>query len=116
VTPLPGINTLFFTIMGAIGDTRTPMKLSLLSTTLNFFLDPVLIFWAHLGVLGAALATALSIAASAPYAIYSLATGRQDIKLSLRDLVPERGLEPLSYSRYHSHRWPSNLGVVRASS
>jgi putative MATE family efflux protein len=97
VTPLSGINMLFFTIMGAIGDTRTPMKLSLLSTLLNFSLDPVLIFWAHLGVLGAALATALSIAASALYAIYSLATGRHGIKLSLRDLVPERELVPLVF-------------------
>ncbi|MEB2835792.1 MAG: MATE family efflux transporter, partial [Desulfurococcales archaeon] len=97
VTPLSGINILFFTTMGAIGDTRTPMKLSLFSTLLNFVLDPVLIFWAHLGVLGAALATGLSIAASAGYALYSFATGRHGVRIGLGDLLPDRSLLPLVF-------------------
>lgn len=95
VTPLSGINILFFTSIGALGDTKTPMKLSLLSTILNFVLDPILIFWAHLGVLGAALATAASIAASSSYAIYSFATGRHGLRIGIRDLVPDRRLVPL---------------------
>jgi len=97
VTPLSGINMTFFTAIGATGDTKTPMKVSLMATLINFVLDPVFIFLLGLGVLGAALATAGSIAANAAYAIVSFVTGKHGIKLRLRDIVPEREFLPLIF-------------------
>ena len=97
VTPLSGINITFFTAIGATGDTKTPMKVSLMSTIINFILDPIFIFLLRLGVLGAALATAAAIAANTTYAVISFFTGRHGIKLRLRDLVPEKSLLPLVF-------------------
>ncbi len=81
--------------LGASGDTVTPMKISVAATLLNFALDPVLIFAAGLGVVGAALATLLANVVSGSYAVYSLATGRHGIKVAWGDLAPERGLAGL---------------------
>ncbi len=78
--------------MGAAGDTTTPMRVSVLSTLLNFVLDPVLIFPAGLGVVGAALATLVSNIVAGLYAVHSFATGRHGIRLSAADLLPDRGL------------------------
>ena len=41
-------------------DTVTPLKIALCSNLLNVVLDPMLIFWAKMGVAGAALATTAS--------------------------------------------------------
>jgi putative MATE family efflux protein len=76
--------------LGAAGDTRTPMKISVVATLLNFVLDPVLIFALNLGVLGAALATLFSVMLSGLYAVYSFATGRHGYKITLGDLAPDR--------------------------
>ena len=73
--------------LGAAGDTRTPMKISVAATLLNFVLDPILIFTLHLGVLGAALATLFAAMASGLYAVYSFATGRHGYKITPSDLV-----------------------------
>jgi len=97
VTPLSGINITFFTTIGATGDTKTPMKVSLMSTIINFILDPIFIFLLGLGVLGAALATAAAIAANTTYAVISFFTGKHGIKLRLGDLIPEKSLLPLVF-------------------
>ncbi len=97
VTPLSGINITFFTSIGSTGDTKTPMKVSLMSTIINFVLDPIFIFALKLGVLGAALATAAAIAANTTYALISFFTGRHGIKLKLSDFIPERSLLPLVF-------------------
>ena len=76
--------------IGAAGDTSTPMKVSVVSTLLNFVLDPLLIFPAGLGVVGAALATLISNMVAGLYGAYSFATGRHGIKLGLKDLAPAR--------------------------
>ncbi len=81
--------------LGASGDTVTPMKVSVAATLLNFALDPILIFVAGLGVVGAALATLLANVVSGSYAVYSLATGRHGIKVSREDLAPDRELAGL---------------------
>lgn len=93
--PLTYIYLVFSFALSAAGNTRTPTKVSVASTLFNAVLDPVLIFWAGLGVLGAALATAAAAALSAGYALHSFATGRHGYRLGLRDLVPERRLLPL---------------------
>lgn len=93
--PLTAVNMVFNFAVNYVGDTRTTMWVSLASTLTNLVLDPLLIFWAGLGVLGAALATAASQAVAAGYAVYSFATGRHGIRLGLGDLAPDPGLLPL---------------------
>ena len=55
---------LFASIFRATGDTRTPLKISIVGTLLNIILDPLLIFgigpFPELGVPGAAIATVIS--------------------------------------------------------
>jgi putative MATE family efflux protein len=75
--------------LGAAGDTKTPVKVSVATTLLNFALDPLMIFPLHLGVIGAAAATLLANIAGGLYAAYSLATGRHGFRVGARDLAPE---------------------------
>ncbi len=82
--------------LGAAGDTRTPMKVSVATTLLNFALDPLMIFGMGLGVLGAALATLFSNAIAGVYGLYSLLSGAHGIHVTPRDLAPERGIAALA--------------------
>lgn len=68
------------------GDTVTPMKYSAISVTLNIILDPIFIFTLNLGIKGAAVATVLSRAIFAIYAIYTLFYRKMGIKIKLEDL------------------------------
>ncbi len=86
---------LFNFSMSALGDTKTPMKVSIIATLTNFVLDPILIFWAKLGVMGAALATAVANVLSAFYALFSFFTGRHGVKLSVGSLMPDGEIVPL---------------------
>ena len=52
-------------VFRGLQDTRTPLAVTLAANTLNFCLDPVLIYGLHMGVKGAALATAFAEIASA---------------------------------------------------
>ncbi len=75
--------------LGAAGDTRTPMKVSVATTLLNFILDPLMIFTLGWGVVGAAAATLIANIIAGSYAAYSFATGRHGFKLALSDLAPK---------------------------
>ena len=69
---------IFSALMRGYGNTRTPMRVMLLSVTLNVVLDPILIFgWSplgipQLGVEGAALATLISRAVATAVGLYVL--------------------------------------------
>lgn len=54
------LNVTFRSIMTGEGDTRTPLALQGSGTLLNIVLDPVFIFWADMGISGAAVATVVS--------------------------------------------------------
>lgn len=88
-TPFIYLYLTFNFALGAVGDTMTPMKVSVVATTLNFVLDPMLIFWAGLGVVGAAIATLLSNIATGLYAAHSFSTGRHGLRVRLSDLAPD---------------------------
>ncbi|KAH8057398.1 hypothetical protein JL721_9778 [Aureococcus anophagefferens] len=66
----------FATFRGIL-DVVTPLRVSLVTQSLNLILDPILIFGAKLGVTGAALATAASEVASA--AIYLTLLARRGV-------------------------------------
>ncbi|BAA29666.1 MATE family efflux transporter [Pyrococcus horikoshii] len=76
-------------ILRAVGDTKTPVKVNILTILLNIILDPVFIFGLNYGVLGAALATVISEGTGSVIGGYLLFTGRVSIKLSLEDLSPD---------------------------
>jgi putative MATE family efflux protein len=50
-----------YAVLRAEGDTRRTMYVMALSSVLNIVLDPILIYWAGLGIAGAAWATVISI-------------------------------------------------------
>lgn len=62
--PIHCLNDTMAALFRSVGDTRTPLRIYSVGITLNFLLDPLLIFgpgpFPRMGVLGAALATNLS--------------------------------------------------------
>jgi len=87
---LPFMFTLLFfnATRSSLGDTRTPFKLSSLSSLLNLALDPPLIFGLGpipgLGAVGAALATTISRSVAGGVALYLLLTGRGGLRVRPR--------------------------------
>ncbi|MEB3766032.1 MAG: MATE family efflux transporter, partial [Desulfurococcales archaeon] len=87
--PFTYLYLVFNFALGSAGDTKTPMKVSVATTLLNFVLDPIMIFSMGLGVVGAALATLISNIIAGLYALYSLFTGRHGLKVYSKDLLPD---------------------------
>ncbi|GAB6100734.1 MATE family efflux transporter [Halanaerocella petrolearia] len=83
----------FTSVLRGLGDSKTPMKLMLISTVVNIVLDPILIFgWGpipKLGVEGAALATTLSRTLVAIIGVIILLSGDYGVKLELSNLWPK---------------------------
>ncbi|WP_297552079.1 MATE family efflux transporter [Thermococcus sp.] len=83
----------FSALMRASGDTKTPMKITLLTVFLNIALDPFFIFgWGpfpRLGVEGAALATVMANATGAIIGFYLMFSGKVALKLNLSNLRPD---------------------------
>ena len=81
----------FGTVFRAVGDVWTPTKINVAALTFNAIIDPLFIFgWAGvpaLGVVGAAVATALSNALASVVGIGLLFTGWRHVKLHTRDLL-----------------------------
>ncbi len=70
--PLMFVSSLGNSILRGEGDTKRAMYLMLLSSVLNMILDPIFIFGLNLGVVGAAIATDISITVSAVVIMYWL--------------------------------------------
>ncbi|CAD5243694.1 MATE family efflux transporter [Thermococcus camini] len=83
----------FGALMRAAGDTKTPVKITLLTVMINIILDPLFIFgwlgFPELGVAGAALATVIANVVGAAIGLYLLFTDRVGISLSLESLKPD---------------------------
>lgn len=84
------------TIFRCTHDSKTPMKIMLISAVLNLILDPIFMFKTipgtaipglNLGVFGAALATVTAATISFLYGFIILITGRRDVTISLRGLL-----------------------------
>jgi putative MATE family efflux protein len=78
---------IFSSILRGVGDTKTPSIMMFFSVVLNIILDPLLIFgisiFPEMGVGGAALATIISRAIVAVYALYLIEKGIDDVHLKL---------------------------------
>ncbi|WP_303657562.1 MATE family efflux transporter [Halorussus caseinilyticus] len=85
----------FSALMRGYGDTRTPMRIMLVSVALNVVLDPLLIFgvgpFPHLGIEGAALATIFSRGVASALGLYVLFVTRAGPNVTVESLVPDLG-------------------------
>jgi putative MATE family efflux protein len=79
-----------YAILRAEGDTKRTMYAMAASSILNLILDPILIYWAGLGVAGAAYATVISIASVMVVLVYWFFV-KQDtyVSISLRAFSPD---------------------------
>uniref|UniRef100_A0A7C2K3I0 MATE family efflux transporter n=1 Tax=candidate division WOR-3 bacterium TaxID=2052148 RepID=A0A7C2K3I0_UNCW3 len=91
--PFSFLGFAFSFALRALGDTRTPTFINILGMILNVALDPILIYglWGFpkMGVLGAALATAISNFFSSLLVLRLIQTGKMGLKMHLSDLKPD---------------------------
>jgi putative MATE family efflux protein len=79
-----------YAILRAEGDTKRTMYAMAISSILNMILDPILIYWAGLGVAGAAIATVISIASVMVILAYWIFIRRDTyVHLSFRGFTPQ---------------------------
>ena len=92
--PITFLGFIFNIVANAIGDTRTPTWLNIISAIINIILDPILIFGLfglpRLGVVGAAVATITSRSLVSFIGGYKLFKGFKGIKINPRYLIPEK--------------------------
>jgi putative MATE family efflux protein len=83
----------FSALMRGYGDTRTPMRVMIVSVVLNVAIDPLLIFgigpFPELGVAGAAIATIFSRGVATAIGVYVLFATASGPSVSLPDLRPK---------------------------
>jgi putative MATE family efflux protein len=86
-------------VMNGYGDTKSPLKIELISAVLNLVLDPILIFgwfgFPKMGVAGAALTTVVTRGLASIIGMYYFFSGKKGIKLRLKDLALDFKLFPL---------------------
>ena len=85
----------FSSLMRGYGNTRTPMRVMVVSVAINVVLDPLFIFGAGpipgMGIEGAALATILARAVASAIGLYVLFGASAGPDVGLDDLVPDLG-------------------------
>ena len=100
----------FGALVRATGDTKTPVKITLLTVAINILLDPILIFglgpFPELGVAGAAIATVFANSVGALIGLYLLFTDRVGLSLSLENLRPDFEF----YKKIFKVGLPSSIG------
>ncbi|WP_297438080.1 MATE family efflux transporter [Thermococcus sp.] len=79
----------FSALMRASGDTKTPVKISMLTVAMNIILDPIFIFILGLGVEGAAIATVLSNGTGALIGARILTSGKGGLHLTRETMKPD---------------------------
>jgi putative MATE family efflux protein len=86
-------NNIAYAILRGEGDTKRTMYAMAFSSILNVVLDPILIYWAGLGIAGAAIATVISIVSVTLVILYWFLI-RKDTYLSitLKGFVPDRNV------------------------
>lgn len=93
-TPFIFINASFRILSAAAGDTKTPLKITLITNIINLIIDPFFIIgWGpipKMGAAGAAIATLISTALATVAVIYVLIKGNTGISLTFRHILPEK--------------------------
>jgi MATE family, multidrug efflux pump len=80
---------MFQSQMRGVGQVKVPLYIVAGTVMINFILDPILIFGAGLGVMGAALATLFSQGVAAAVGMYLLFSGRFGVKLTWSGFRPD---------------------------
>ncbi len=91
--PFTFVVFVFSMVLRAVGDMWTPTKINLATILVNVVLDPIFIFGygvPRMGVVGAALATAISNALASLAALIVLVKGWKHITVRREHLAPER--------------------------
>ncbi len=92
--PFIFINASFRILSAAAGDTKTPLKITLITNIINLILDPFLIIgigpFPRMGVAGAAAATLLSTALASLAVLYIMLKKKNTLKLELTHILPEK--------------------------
>jgi putative MATE family efflux protein len=92
--PFVFINASFRILSAAAGDTKTPLKITLITNIINLIIDPLFIIgWGpipRMGAAGAAAATLLSTALASIAVFYILIKGNTGISLKFRHIIPEK--------------------------
>ncbi len=92
-TPLTFLSALGNAILRGEGDTKRAMYVMVISALLNMVLDPIFIYTLRLGVVGAAVATVLSIGFSAGIVTYWILIKKDTyVQLKLRYFKPMAGI------------------------
>ncbi len=101
--------------MNGYGDTRSPLKVEVLSALINLCLDPILIFgwfgFPALGVMGAALTTVITRGFASVAGMWRFFSPRSDFRLHSRHLIPRKELFPLMMKI----GGPASIGMSGAS-
>lgn len=105
----------YYSVLSGFGDTKSPLKLELLSAAINVVLDPLLIFgwlgFPEMGVKGAALTTVVSRGMASIVGSWQLFSGRKGIHLKMRHLKPDFRL----FSLIFKIGMPSAVGISGTS-
>ena len=92
--PFVFINASFRILSAAAGDTKTPLKITLITNIINLIIDPLFIVgWGpipRMGAAGAAVATLISTAIASFAVIYVLVKGNTGISLKFKHIIPEK--------------------------
>lgn len=88
-SPFVAFMVAYGSVLRALGDTLTVVYVNAAASLLNLVLDPVLIFWCHMGVEGAAVASVVAQFGSAVACLILLRRGRSGFKLAPGDLRPQ---------------------------
>jgi len=102
-------------VMNGYGDTKSPLKVELISAGINLLMDPILIFGLlglpALGVSGAALTTVVSRGVASMIGVSQLLRGRKGVRVKLRHMKPDFKLIPLLVKI----GVPASIGMAGAS-
>ncbi len=105
----------FQAVFNGYGDTKTPLKIEIVSAFLNLILDPLLIFgclgFPAMGVKGAAIVTTCTRGLASLIALWILFSGKKGLKIEFRDFFPDRRLLRLILKTGA----PASLGMSGAS-
>ena len=84
-------NNIAYAILRGEGDTKRTMYAMAFSSILNAVLDPILIYWAGLGIAGAAIATVISIVSVSVVIMYWFLVKKDTyLSITLKGFVPDR--------------------------
>ncbi len=79
--------SIFASMRQAIGDTKSPVIITVISLVLNIILTPIFVFTLNMNVIGAALATLIANVITLPIVLYMIFNKKAELHVEVKDLV-----------------------------